>query len=100
MITSFYTNQMQTCFALPIFSNDFCIHCACFSILNSKYFVLLNWNLINSGVEAEAGSGKRVPLPLWPFISNVKNLNVVQFFVKYTTKSECFINRHLQTKRF
>ena len=39
-------------------------------------------------VEAEAGSGKRVPLalPLWLFISNVKNLNVMQFFVKYTTK--------------
>ena len=25
------------------------------------------------------GSGKRVPLPLWPFISNVKNLHVVRF---------------------
>ena len=59
---------------------------------------MLNWKLINS--DAEAGSGKRVLLPLWPFISNFKNLNVVQFFVKYTTKSECFINRHLQTKRF
>ena len=39
-------------------------------------------------VEAEAGSGKKVPLPLWSFTSNVKNLNVVQIFVKYT-KSEC-----------
>ena len=47
-------------------------------------------------VEAEAGSGKRVPLPLLllQFISNVKNLNVVQFFVKYTTKSKCFIDHH------
>ena len=35
---------------------------------------------------AEAGSSKRVPLPFWPFISNVKNLNVVQFFVKNKTK--------------
>ena len=43
-----------------------------------------------------SGSGESVPFPLWPFISNVKNLNVVQFFVKYTTKSECFIDHHLQ----
>ena len=50
--------------------------------------------------EAEAGSGKRVPLPLWPFISNVKSLNEVQFFVKYTTKSECFIDHHLQRNIF
>ena len=52
--------------------------------------------------EAEAESGKRVPLPLplWPFISNLKNLNVEQFFVKYTTKSECFINHHLQRNIF
>ena len=47
-------------------------------------------------VGAEAGSGKRIPLPLWPFISNFKNLNVVEFFVKYTTKSKCFIDHHLQ----
>ena len=30
------------------------------------------------------------------YIPNVKNLNVVQFFVKYSTKSECFIDQHLQ----
>ena len=37
-------------------------------------------------VETEAGSSKRVPLPLWPFLSNVEKLYVVQFFVKYMTK--------------
>ena len=59
------------------------------------------------GVEAEAveaanfrGSGKRIPLPFKPFMSNVKNLNVVQVFVKYTTKSECFIDHHLQRNIF
>ena len=36
----------------------------------------------------------------WPFILNVKNLNVVQFFVKYTMKSECFSDHHLQEKFF
>ena len=36
--------------------------------------------------EAEGGSGKTVPLPFWPFIPKIKNLNVVQFFVKYMTK--------------
>ena len=47
------------------------------------------------GSKVEAGSGKRVPLPLSPFISNVTNLNVVQFFCD-TTKSECSIDNHLQ----
>ena len=51
-------------------------------------------------VEAEAGIGKRVPLPLWPLISNVKSFIVVQFFVKYTTKSECFIDHDLQRNIF
>ena len=52
--------------------------------------------------EAAAGSGKRVPLllPLWAFISNVKNLNVVQFFVKYLTKTKCLIDHHLQRNIF
>ena len=49
-------------------------------------------------VEAKAGSGKKVPLPLplKPFISNVNDMNVVQFVVKFATKSECFIDHHLQ----
>ena len=53
-------------------------------------------------VEAEAGSGKRVPLPLplWLFLSKVKNLKVVQFFIKYTTNSKCFIDYHLQRNIF
>ena len=40
-------------------------------------------------VEAESGSGERVslPLPLWPFTLNVKNLNVVQFFCKIFDKN-------------
>ena len=39
-------------------------------------------------VEAEAGNGRKVPLPLplWLFILNVKNFDVVQFFVKYKIK--------------
>ena len=47
-------------------------------------------------VEAVAGSGKKVPLllPLWAFISNVENLNVVQFFVNHMPKSYCSINQH------
>ena len=43
-------------------------------------------------VEAEAESGKRAPLLLWPFLSNVENLTVLQFFVKYRTKSYRSIN--------
>ena len=41
-------------------------------------------------VEAEAanfcGSGKKVPLPIGPFKSNIKSLNVVQFFAKNRIK--------------
>ena len=47
-------------------------------------------------VEAEAGSSERVPPPLWPFLSNVKKLRVVPFFVKYTTKSKRWIDHHLK----
>ena len=47
-------------------------------------------------MEAEAGSSERVPPPLWLFLSNVKNLRVVQFFVKYTTKSKRLIDHHLK----
>ena len=47
-------------------------------------------------MDAEAGNGKRVALPLWPFILNVKNLGVVQFFVKYMTRSESLTAHHLQ----
>ena len=43
-----------------------------------------------------SGKGKKVPFPLWPIISNVENLNTVQFFVKYLTQSYCSINQHLQ----
>ena len=52
--------------------------------------------------EEEAGRGKRVPLllPLWPFLSNIENLNVVQFFVKYMTKTYCSTNQHLQRNLF
>ena len=46
------------------------------------------------------GSGKRVPLPLGPFISKVENLNVVQFFFKYLTNSKGFIDHHLQSNIF
>ena len=42
----------------------------------------------------------RVPLPLRSFLSNVKNLNVVHFLVKHTTKSECLIDHHLQRNIF
>ena len=42
----------------------------------------------------------RFQRPFWPFISNVKNLNVVQFFVKYATKRKCFIDYHLQRSIF
>ena len=45
--------------------------------------------------DAEAGSGKRVPLPLLPFISNAKNMNVVQFFAKCMTKSECLLDHYI-----
>ena len=67
-------------------------------------------------MEAEAGNGsggsgkfswkrkleavKFNTLPAWPIVSNVKNLNVGQFFVKYSTKSECLIDHYLQTKNF
>ena len=49
-------------------------------------------------VKAEAGSGKRVPppLPLWTFISIVKNLNLVQFLVRYSTKTQSLIDHQLQ----
>ena len=43
-----------------------------------------------------SGSGTRVLLLLWPFLSKVKNLNVVQFFVKYMSKSDCSIDHHSQ----
>ena len=48
------------------------------------------------------GSGKMIPLPLplWSFISNVKDLNVVQFFVKFAIKGECFMDHHLQRTIF
>ena len=53
-------------------------------------------------MEAKAENGKRIPLPLpiWPFILNVKIVIVVQFFVKYAIKSECFSDCHLQRNIF
>ena len=43
-------------------------------------------------------SSKRAPLP--PFLSNVENLNAMQFFVKYIINSYCLINQHLQRNLF
>ena len=76
------------------------------------------WTLQSRDMEAEAGSGGSVKFFVWKRkwkLKTVKryrfrfhfghsyqtlNLNVVQFLVKYATKSECFINHHLQRNIF
>ena len=52
--------------------------------------------------EAEAKSGKKgtaCPSNLTIYIEH-QNSNVVQFFKKYMTKSDCLIDRHLQRNIF
>ena len=38
--------------------------------------------------------------PFWPFISNLKTLNVVHFFGKFTKEIECLTDNHLQRNIF
>ena len=61
-------------------------------------------------VENFCGSGKKVPLTLRPFLSNVKTLRYCNCLKKYTTKSKClqslwfdrssFAKKHFQNLRF
>ena len=49
-----------------------------------------------------SGSWKRLKGTAFTLAIHIacQNLNVVQFFVKYTTKSKCLINHHLQRNIF
>ena len=51
-------------------------------LYNSAFYLVFQAGMWKWQIFVKAGSGERVPLPLWPLLSNVENLNVVQFFVK------------------
>ena len=62
---------------------------------------MFSWDVETEGGNFRgSGKGKRVRFPLWSFITNVENLNAVQFFVKLLTKSYCSINQPLQQNLF
>ena len=84
----FHIPFQQLCILFPFHTKDLPFH-------SKIFFHILFHTSTPRNVEVAnfcgSGSGGRVLLPVWPFVSN---LNVVKFCVKYMMKRKCLTDHH------